>query len=119
MVGRMDNWITGTERKHFHIHFPFRASITIGLGVIFLITNSVNKQIILEESLNHKSNTTILNIKEKTNTPLWNSPLNKAIFIPPNFRRYGILYPGTLLAKKNCFQFFLDFSLFKSRVLSH
>ena len=27
--GRLDgSWITGTERKHFHIFFPFYASIT-------------------------------------------------------------------------------------------
>ena len=45
--GRLDgSWITGTERKHFRIFFPFHASITIGMGVIFLITNKVNKQII-------------------------------------------------------------------------
>ena len=45
--GRLDgSWITGTERKHFRIFFPFHASIIIGMGVIFLITNRVNKQII-------------------------------------------------------------------------
>ena len=45
--GRLDgSWITGTERKHFRIFFPFHASITIGMGVISLITNRVNKQII-------------------------------------------------------------------------
>ena len=44
--GRMDgSWTTGTERKHFHIFFPIYASITIGMGIIFLITNRVNKQI--------------------------------------------------------------------------
>ena len=37
------SWITGTERKH--IFFPVYASITIGIGVIFLIANRVNKQI--------------------------------------------------------------------------
>ena len=36
------SWITGTERKHFRIFFPIYASITIGMGVIFLITNRVN-----------------------------------------------------------------------------
>ena len=42
--GRFDgSLITGTERKHFHIFFPIYASITIGMGVIFLITNRVNK----------------------------------------------------------------------------
>ena len=46
--GRLDgSWILGTERKHFLIFFIFHASITIGMGVIFLIINSVNKQIIL------------------------------------------------------------------------
>ena len=45
--GRLDGpWITGTERKHFRIFFPFHAFITIGVGVIFLITNRLNKQII-------------------------------------------------------------------------
>ena len=43
---RLDgSWIAGTERKHFHIFFPIYASITIGMGVIFLISNRVNKQI--------------------------------------------------------------------------
>ena len=37
------SWITGTERKH--IFFPIYASITIGMRVIFLIANRVNKQI--------------------------------------------------------------------------
>ena len=47
--GKLDgSWIAETERKHFHIFFPFHASITIGMGVIFLITNRVNKQIILQ-----------------------------------------------------------------------
>ena len=47
--GRLDgSWITGTERKHFHIFFPSYASITIGIGVIFLIPNKVYKQIILQ-----------------------------------------------------------------------
>ena len=46
--GRLDgSWITGTERKHFHIFFPSYASIAIGMGVIFLIINRVNKPIIL------------------------------------------------------------------------
>ena len=45
--GRLDgSWITGTASKHFRIFFPFRASITIGMGVIFLITNRVNNEII-------------------------------------------------------------------------
>ena len=44
--GMLDgSWITGTERKHFHIFFPIYASITIGMRVIFLIANRVNKQI--------------------------------------------------------------------------
>ena len=47
--GRLDgSWITATERKHFHICFPSYASIAIGMGVIFVITNRVNKQIILQ-----------------------------------------------------------------------
>ena len=33
------SWITGTERKLSHIFFPIYASITIGMGVIFLIAN--------------------------------------------------------------------------------
>ena len=44
--GRLvESWITGKERKHSHIFFPIYASITIGMGVIFLIANRVNKQI--------------------------------------------------------------------------
>ena len=39
------SWITGTERKHFHIFFPIYASITTGMWVIFLITNRVDKKI--------------------------------------------------------------------------
>ena len=36
--GRLDgSWITGTERKHFHIFF--HPSITIGMVVIVLISN--------------------------------------------------------------------------------
>ena len=51
--GRLDgSWITGTGRKHFHIFFPFYASITIGMEVIFLITNRVNKQIMLQTKVN-------------------------------------------------------------------
>ena len=47
--GRLDgSWITGTERKYFHILFPLSPSITIGMGLIFLIINRVNKQIILQ-----------------------------------------------------------------------
>ena len=37
--------IAETERKHSHIFFPIYASITIGMGVILLIANRVNKQI--------------------------------------------------------------------------
>ena len=39
------SWIKGTESKQFHIFFPINASITIGMGVIFHITNRGNKQI--------------------------------------------------------------------------
>ena len=39
------SWIKGTERKHSYTFFPIYASITIGIGVIFLIANRVNKQI--------------------------------------------------------------------------
>ena len=47
--GRLNgSWVTGTDRKHFHFFLPFHASSTIGMGVIFLITNRVNKQIILQ-----------------------------------------------------------------------
>ena len=36
------SWITWTERKHFRIFFPIYASITTGMGVIFLKTNRAN-----------------------------------------------------------------------------
>ena len=36
------SWITGTERKHFRIFSLIYASITTGMGVIFLITNRIN-----------------------------------------------------------------------------
>ena len=41
-------WMDYVDRKEtFSYHFSF-LSITIGMGVIFLITNMVNKQIILQ-----------------------------------------------------------------------
>ena len=44
--GSLDgSWIRGTERNNFHIFFPISASITIGMGLIFLIAYRVNKQI--------------------------------------------------------------------------
>ena len=49
--GMLDgSWITGTERKHFHMFFPIYASITIGMGVIFLIvigeiSKSINRPV--------------------------------------------------------------------------
>ena len=42
MVGGMD------QGNIFIYFFLFHVSITIGIGVIFLITNMVNKQIILQ-----------------------------------------------------------------------
>ena len=39
------SWITGRERNHFHIFIPIYASIIIGMGEIFLITNRVDKKI--------------------------------------------------------------------------
>ena len=53
MVGWMDHGLRG------YIFFPFHASITIEMGVIFRITNRVNKQIIPH------SYTKILTIKVK------------------------------------------------------
>ena len=38
----------GDRKETFSYFFPFHALITIGKGVIFLITNRVNKQIILQ-----------------------------------------------------------------------
>ena len=68
------SWITGAERKQFDIFFPCYATITIWIGVIFLITNRVNKaNYTSNKSLNHKIYTKIFTIKEKANTPLWNS----------------------------------------------
>ena len=47
--GRLEgSCITGTESEHFHIFSPSYASITIGMWVIFLISNRENKQIILQ-----------------------------------------------------------------------
>ena len=49
MVGWMDHGLRGQNGNifvYFRIFFPFHASITIGMGVIFLITNRLNKQII-------------------------------------------------------------------------
>ena len=44
---RLDGrWITESERKYFRIFVPFHASITIGMGVIFLITKRVNNGIL-------------------------------------------------------------------------
>ena len=36
----------GDRKETFAFFFPFHTSITIGMGVIFLIINRVNKQII-------------------------------------------------------------------------
>ena len=47
MVGWMDHGLRGQKGNIYACFFPFHASITIGTGVIFLITNRVNKQIIL------------------------------------------------------------------------
>ena len=47
MVGWMDHGFWGQNGNISVYFFPFHASITISMGVIFLITNRVNKQIIL------------------------------------------------------------------------
>ena len=65
---------------------------------------------------------------KKTNTPFWNSADEQnlklltfkqshvyntsAFFYPPNFHRYGVVYSGTILAKKKCVSIIFDFSLF-------
>ena len=46
MVGWMDHGLRGQKGNIFVYFFPFHASITTGMGVIFHITN-INKQIIL------------------------------------------------------------------------
>ena len=46
MVGWMDHGLRGQKENIFVYFFPFHASITIRMGVIFLITNRLNKQII-------------------------------------------------------------------------
>ena len=43
----MDHGLRG-QRGNIFILFPFHSSITIWIGVILLITNRVNKQIILQ-----------------------------------------------------------------------
>ena len=47
MVGWMDHGLRGQKGNISVYFFPFLASITIGMGIIFLITIKVNKQIIL------------------------------------------------------------------------
>ena len=47
MVGWMDHGLRGQKGNIFVYYFPFHTSITTGMGVIFLITYRVNKQIIL------------------------------------------------------------------------
>ena len=42
MVGWLDHGLPGQKGTHFRIFFPIYASITIGIGVIFLITNRAN-----------------------------------------------------------------------------
>ena len=44
MVGWLDRGLRG-QKGNILIYFPIYASITIGMGVIFLIANRVNKQI--------------------------------------------------------------------------
>ena len=46
----MDHGLRGQEGNIF-VFFPFHVSITIGMGVIFLITNRVNKQIIFHTQI--------------------------------------------------------------------
>ena len=46
MVGWMDYGLRGQKGNIFVYFFPFHAFITIGVGVIFLVTNRLNKQII-------------------------------------------------------------------------
>ena len=43
MVGWMDYGLQG-QKGNILIFFPFHVSITIWIGVIFVITNRVNKQ---------------------------------------------------------------------------
>ena len=50
VVGWMDHGLRGQKGNIFRL-FPFHVSITIGMGVIFLITNRVNKQIILQTKI--------------------------------------------------------------------
>ena len=45
MVGWLDRGLRGQKGNNSHIFFPIYASITIGMGVIFLIANRGNKQI--------------------------------------------------------------------------
>ena len=47
MVGWMDHGLRGPKGNISVYFIPFHASITIGMGVFFLITDRVNKQIIL------------------------------------------------------------------------
>ena len=49
MVGWVDHGLRRQKGNISVYFFPFHASITIGMGVIFLITNRVNKQIILAD----------------------------------------------------------------------
>ena len=47
MLGWIDHGLRGQKGNISVYFFPFHASITIGMGVIFHITNRVNKEIIL------------------------------------------------------------------------
>ena len=48
VVGLMDHRLRGQKGNIFTYFFTFHAFITIGMGDIFLITNRVNTQIILQ-----------------------------------------------------------------------
>ena len=82
--GRLDgSWIPGTERKHFRIFFPFHASITIGMGVIFLIINRVNKQIIPQTKVwIIKVIIKVWLSTKKPSTHYWIQQINKKLELP-------------------------------------
>ena len=82
-VFRMDHGLLGQKGNIFVYFFPIHASITMGMGVIFLCTNRVNKQIIPQ--------TKVWIIKviiklwlstKKPSTHYWIQQINKKLELP-------------------------------------
>ena len=66
VAGWMDHGLRGQQGNIFVFLFPFQASITIGMGIIFIITNWVSKQVHFKQKLGSRklSNFKIVDIQK-------------------------------------------------------